>query len=208
MQQVFRAVNRWLTRDDVTRARRLRLQPYKIVPLSPQAGVLEWCVDTTPLSVWLVGSGGSRSPPGAHARYRPADLPHREARKLMADAAALNKTEELHRQYEVVTQKTQPVMRFVGSFPLVLFYKLILNLTFLSSHFFTERFLEPATWFERRLAYTRSVASSSIVGFVLGLGDRHPSNILINEKTAEVVHIDLGVAFDQVCKYDLLRTFY
>ena len=31
----------------------------------------------------------------------------------------------------------------------------------------------------------------------MGLGDRHASNILINKSTAEVVHIDLGIAFEQ-----------
>jgi ataxia telangiectasia mutated family protein len=37
-----------------------------------------------------------------------------------------------------------------------------------------------------------------VVGHILGLGDRHLSNILMDAKTGEVVHIDLGVAFDQV----------
>ena len=59
------------------------------------------------------------------------------------------------------------------------------------------------------------MATSSIVGFILGLGDRsqkycvfidlfnrilpyrHPFNILLDKSTAEVVHIDLGLAFDQ-----------
>ena len=31
----------------------------------------------------------------------------------------------------------------------------------------------------------------------MGLGDRHSMNILIDQSTAEVVHIDLGVAFEQ-----------
>lgn len=31
-------------------------------------------------------------------------------------------------------------------------------------HFFHERFREPAAWFERRLAYTRSVAVNSMAG--------------------------------------------
>ncbi|KAK9117159.1 hypothetical protein Sjap_016106 [Stephania japonica] len=35
------------------------------------------------------------------------------------------------------------------------------------------------------------------VGFIVGLGDRHSMNILIDQTTAEVVHIDLGVAFEQ-----------
>uniref|UniRef100_A0A8B9JDG6 ATM serine/threonine kinase n=1 Tax=Astyanax mexicanus TaxID=7994 RepID=A0A8B9JDG6_ASTMX len=64
-------------------------------------------------------------------------------------------------------------------------------------YFCMERFLDPAVWLEKRLAYTRSVATSSIVGYIVGLGDRHIQNILIDEQTAELVHIDLGVAFEQ-----------
>ena len=35
------------------------------------------------------------------------------------------------------------------------------------------------------------------VGYIVGLGDRHSMNILIDQVSAEVVHIDLGVAFEQ-----------
>jgi ataxia telangiectasia mutated family protein len=42
------------------------------------------------------------------------------------------------------------------------------------------------------------VASSSIVGYIVGLGDRHLQNVLIDLKAASVIHIDLGIAFDQV----------
>lgn len=34
-------------------------------------------------------------------------------------------------------------------------------------------------------------------GYIIGLGDRHLNNILIDSRSAEVVHIDLGVAFEQ-----------
>ena len=33
--------------------------------------------------------------------------------------------------------------------------------------------------------------------FFPGLGDRHLQNILIDKITAEVIHIDLGIAFEQ-----------
>ena len=36
----------------------------------------------------------------------------------------------------------------------------------------------------------------SMVGYVLGLGDRHPSNLMIERKTARVVHIDFGDCFE------------
>ena len=59
-------VNVWLRHDDATSKRRLNIQTYKIVPLSQQAGVLQWCENTVPLGQWLVVDGQS-----AHARYRP-----------------------------------------------------------------------------------------------------------------------------------------
>ena len=38
---------------------------------------------------------------------------------------------------------------------------------------------------------------SFAVGYVVGLGDRHVQNILIDTNTAQFIHIDLGVAFEQ-----------
>jgi ataxia telangiectasia mutated family protein len=73
-------------------------------------------------------------------------------------------------------------------------------------HYFTELHKAPTAWFAIRLNYARSVATTSIVGHVLGLGDRHTSNILMDNGSGEVVHIDLGIAFDQVCR-SLLRVF-
>ncbi|RLN10887.1 hypothetical protein BBO99_00004780 [Phytophthora kernoviae] len=50
---------------------------------------------------------------------------------------------------------------------------------------------------ERATRYTQSAAVTSIVGYILGIGDRHSQNILIHEDTGELVHIDFGVVFDQ-----------
>lgn len=36
-----------------------------------------------------------------------------------------------------------------------------------------------------------------MIGYILGIGDRHVHNILIDNTTAEIVHIDLGIAFEQ-----------
>ena len=42
------------------------------------------------------------------------------------------------------------------------------------------------------------------MGYVMGLGDRHPQNILFDPISAELVHIDFGVAFEQVIAPDEL----
>ena len=49
---------------------------------------------------------------------------------------------------------------------------------------------------QKHQAFAKSVAVSSMAGYVIGLGDRHSSNILIDSRTAEVVQIDLGIAFE------------
>lgn len=79
-----------------------------------------------------------------------------------------------------------------------LFRKFWDNVQPVMRHYFTERHKTPMSWFRLRLNYARSVATTSIVGHILGLGDRHTSNILLDNHTGEVVHIDLGIAFDQV----------
>ncbi len=62
---------------------------------------------------------------------------------------------------------------------------------------FVEMFPEPAAWFTARLRYTRSCAVMSIVGHVLGLGDRHGENILFEEGNGGTFHVDFNCLFDK-----------
>lgn len=51
-------------------------------------------------------------------------------------------------------------------------------------------------WLERRTNYTRSLATMSMVGYVLGLGDRHPSNLMLDRFSGKIMHIDFGDCFE------------
>ncbi|KAH7045160.1 hypothetical protein B0J12DRAFT_669729 [Macrophomina phaseolina] len=62
---------------------------------------------------------------------------------------------------------------------------------------FIETFPEPEAWFAARLKYTRSCAVMSIVGHVLGLGDRHGENVLLIEDDGRVFHVDFNCLFDK-----------
>lgn len=72
--------------------------------------------------------------------------------------------------------------------------------------FFADTFLEVDNWFQSRVLYTRGIATTSIVGYVVGLGDRHCNNILLDKESGEPIHIDLGVAFDQGKKLPIPET--
>ncbi|GMH23554.1 hypothetical protein Nepgr_025397 [Nepenthes gracilis] len=45
--------------------------------------------------------------------------------------------------------------------------------------------------------YTGSLAAMSMVGHILGLGDRHLDNILMDFFTGDIIHIDYNVCFDK-----------
>ena len=62
---------------------------------------------------------------------------------------------------------------------------------------FTELYSEPDVWFASRLRYARSAAVMSMTGHVLGLGDRHGENILLEESTGGVFHVDFNCLFDK-----------
>ncbi|KAI5807112.1 hypothetical protein EDC01DRAFT_638230 [Geopyxis carbonaria] len=110
----------------------------------------------------------------AHGLYHPQDWHHSKCRKVISDAQ--NKSRDVRvAEFQRATSHFRPVMHY----------------------FFMHRFNGPDDWYASRLAYTRSTAAISILGHVLGLGDRHGHNILLDDKTGEVVHIDLGVAFEQ-----------
>ncbi|KAA6417036.1 MAG: serine threonine- kinase ATR-like, partial [Trebouxia sp. A1-2] len=62
---------------------------------------------------------------------------------------------------------------------------------------FLARFPEPATWHNARLGFTRTTAVWSMVGHIVGLGDRHGENILLDATTGDAVHVDFAFLFDR-----------
>jgi serine/threonine-protein kinase ATR len=62
---------------------------------------------------------------------------------------------------------------------------------------FAEEFTNPNAWHRARLRFTRSCATMSMVGYILGLGDRHLENILLDVSRGDVVHVDFNCLFDK-----------
>jgi len=175
MEQVFQLVNKILGRDRETKRRKLLIRTYKVIPLATQAGMIEFVSNTMSLGDWL---------PAAHKRYYPndwtrtkisLDIKTAQSKAKAPGVTPTQRTKILVDNYTSICKHARPVMR----------------------HFFRERHKEPMAWFSMRLNYSRTAATSSIVGHVLGLGDRHMSNILIDRTTGDLVHIDLGIAFEQ-----------
>jgi len=193
MQQVFSTVNDLLQRRNNSRANRaddnvqnasdghsytlskeLKITTYNIVPLSPACGVIEWVKDTLPFGEYLKDkmSRGKAIKVGAHSKYYPGEWSYKLCHIYYSNTPSSQRREA----FEEICRNFSPAFRF----------------------FFLERFNHsPEAWHTARMLYTRSCAVTSIVGHVLGIGDRHSHNILVHAKTGEVVHIDFGIVFEQ-----------
>jgi len=60
-----------------------------------------------------------------------------------------------------------------------------------------QTFSEPGAWVKGRTAFTHTAAVWSMVGHVVGLGDRHGENLLLDGTSGDCVHVDFSCLFDK-----------
>ncbi|CAH8675793.1 unnamed protein product [Schistosoma haematobium] len=63
-------------------------------------------------------------------------------------------------------------------------------------NWFLSTFSNPSSWYSGRECYARTCAVMSMVGYVLGLGDRHTENILFDSISGDLVHVDFSCVFN------------
>ena len=171
MMEFNTAVNRLFQADAEGRRRNLRLRTYAVVCLNEECGILEW-VDNTAHLRHLIAE--------AHT-YHSRDYPTVNTKEIFhpfteAQVAHADNLSELVKQYHALILDTySPCFHrwFLGAFP------------------------DPTAWFDARTAFTRSAAVWSAVGHVVGLGDRHTENVLIDTTCGECVHVDFDCVFDK-----------
>ena len=174
MMETAALLNRFLGKDSEGRKRGLRLRTYMVVCLNEESGVMQWVGNTGGLrgEVHKVYTSlGLRNPMAILKDCRV------EFEKLQSGGggggggAAAAKDEERERTARYRSD-------ILPRFPAV-FHK-----------WFVLSFSDPSAWFEARLTFSRSAAVWSMVGHMIGLGDRHGENILLDKSTGECVHVD------------------
>ncbi|SSD60463.1 probable Serine/threonine-protein kinase TOR2 [Saccharomycodes ludwigii] len=166
VMQLFGLVNTLLHNDSECFQRHLDIQRYPAIPLSPKSGLLGWVPNSDTFHVLI-------------KEYRAAhniqlSLEHMTMLQMSPDYDTLTLLEKVEVfTYALDNTKGQDLYR-------------VLWLKSRSSE----------SWLERRTTYTRSLAVMSMVGYILGLGDRHPSNLMLDRVTGKVIHIDFGDCFE------------
>ncbi|KAJ7946192.1 Serine/threonine-protein kinase TOR, partial [Quillaja saponaria] len=166
VMQLFGLVNTLLENARKTAEKDLSIQRYSVIPLSPNSGLIGWVPNCDTLH--------------HHIReYRDArKITLNQEHKLMLGFAPDYDHLPLIAKVEVFEHALQNTEG--NDLARVLWLK--------------SRTSE--VWLERRTNYTRSLAVMSMVGYLLGLGDRHPSNLMLHRFSGKILHIDFGDCFE------------
>ena len=164
--QLFGLVNALLSTDPETSQRDLSIQRYSVTPLSHNVGIVGWVPFCDTIHTLIKGF--------RQARKILLNIEHRLMVGMapMYDHLTLIQTVEV---FEMALENT------TGQD----LYKVL----WLKSH-------SAEVWLERRTNYTQSLAVMSMVGYILGLGDRHTANLMLERHSGKIVHIDFGDCFE------------
>ena len=162
VMQLFGLVNTLLSNDESTARRDLSIRRYAVTPLSHDAGVVGWVPNCDTM----------------HALIRE----YRDVRKILFNI-----------EQRLMVQMA-PMFDHLTVLQRVEVFRFALDNT-TGADLCKMLWLKSASsevWLERRTNYTRSLAVMSIVGYILGLGDRHPSNLMLDRVSGKILHIDFG----------------
>ena len=167
-----------------SRRRRLRLQlrTFSVVCLTEDSGILEWVPNTESLRAVITET--------YNPQFEPNSV-HRRGSRI---------TNFGDNELKNAFMKCQEVYFKKGNLELATkkFDELILKQYLPVMYWwFVQNFSRPQSWFEARTNFTLSTAVWSAVGHLIGLGDRHSENILIDTKCGECVHVDFDCIFDK-----------
>ncbi|KAI9327967.1 armadillo-type protein [Obelidium mucronatum] len=166
VMQLFGLVNTLLSVDAESFKRHLNIEQFSVIPLSPNSGLIGWVPNTDTL----------------HAIIKD----FRESRKIL-----------LNIEHRLMLQMAPDYDNLTLLQKVEVFESALTNTT--GQDLFKVLWLKSKNsevWLDRRTNYTRSLAVMSMVGYILGLGDRHPSNLMLEKFSGKVVHIDFGDCFE------------
>ena len=166
VMQLFGLVNTLLAVDSECFKRHLNIQQYPVIPLSQNSGILGWVPDSDTLHVLI--------------------REYRDSRKIL-----------LNIEHRIMLQMAPDYDNLTLMQKVEVFGYALDNTT--GQDLYRVLWLKSKSseaWLDRRTNYTRSLGVMSMVGYILGLGDRHPSNLMLHRITGKVIHIDFGDCFE------------
>lgn len=167
-------INRLLSASTSARKRNLVVENYCVIPLAEDMGVIEFVADASTMKS-IIQLQNKKS--GIILNERKLFQTIDEAQKIFKarNSSEPDAIESLTNVFRKICRDAKPVLH----------------------QWFIEQFSDPAIWYLARTGFTRTAAVMSMVGYIIGLGDRHCENILFLKKSGAALHIDFDCLFEK-----------
>ncbi|ONM08980.1 Serine/threonine-protein kinase TOR [Zea mays] len=201
IMQLLEAINSLLYSSSDTRSRNITLRFYSVTPVSGRAGLIQWVENVS--SIYNVYKSWQKRSQLAHA-HAEAQVSSVSTGNIHNPVAPVPRPSDMFYGKIIPALKEKGIKRVVSrrDWPLDVKRKVLLELM----NETPKQILWQEMWcasegfrnFNSKVnRFSRSVAAMSIVGHILGLGDRHLDNILMDFSNGDVVHIDYNICFDK-----------
>ncbi|RUS72684.1 hypothetical protein EGW08_019554 [Elysia chlorotica] len=194
IETLFLIMNGVMEADPGCRQRKLRLKTYQVISMTPRVGLIEWMRHTQPLKEFLMDALSEDE-----QKYLDPKSPHapgNQHMKWVEKAADRDNRRGFQGMFDKVFTKyshTETVREFrqkEGKIPWNLSRQALQRLS-----------SSPEAFYVLRSTLLRSHAVVCVCQYLLGIGDRHLSNFMVNLKTGHMVGIDFGHAFGSATQF-------
>ncbi|KAG8442079.1 hypothetical protein GDO86_011029, partial [Hymenochirus boettgeri] len=191
IEQLFDIMNIILSNDAACSQRHMQLKTYQVIPMTKRIGLIEWLEKTCTLKEFILGSMTENEEKNYNSKNGP----------LEHYIAWLDKKGKVGdpRQH-IAAYKNYGRSATVASFQ----DREALVPQDLLRRAFIKMSMTPEAFLALRSHFARSHALLCISHWILGIGDRHLSNFMVNMETGGIIGIDFGHAFGSATQFLLV----
>ncbi|KAJ3219137.1 hypothetical protein HDU67_002470 [Dinochytrium kinnereticum] len=179
IQQMFAIMNKLMGMNSFCVRSRISLITYKVIPMSNSLGIIEWVDGTKPLKACMAeGEGFDSAFKGAQKVY--SEFIKGYGKSNQPIVSCFDPYLQTAKRADVLKTMETLYARTHRSY---------------LTEFLQKLSSSPEAYFEMRLNFSNSLAALNICSYLLGIGDRHLDNFLVDLKCGQIIGIDFGHAF-------------
>ncbi|KAL6490371.1 hypothetical protein MHYP_G00007160 [Metynnis hypsauchen] len=186
IEQLFGVMNIILSQDAACSQRSLMLRTYQVIPMTSRIGLIEWMENTCTLKDFLASR---RTEKEQMTITRPNEIYDAWLSKVARNVNGIMRYAEVYRKANR-TDTVNNFKRIEQTVPEDLLRRAFVKMS-----------TTPEAFLSLRSHFASSHALLCVSHWVLGIGDRHLSNFMINTETGGMVGIDFGHAFGSATQF-------
>ena len=184
LMKVFKLMNKFLEENSETKQRKLVVHTYDVTPMTLKLGLIQWVPNTTTYQMLFEQACGAKKVDDAKKNM------HKKVTGYLGPGKDFQKFFYLWTKGAKQSEAQQCLRESSSKIGELSFRKAIEKLSVSADAFIVLR--------DR---FIRSYSCMSLAHYILGIGDRHTSNTLVDLKSCSAVGIDFGHAFGTATQF-------